>query len=216
MQFERDRAEGPSRGGTQCGPCSTGFASSVVDPERTIDVKAIRVEVTQVTTDSDHSPPQEPGTDTGPAGSSTNPTQLRFRRFLLAVQPGESNPRVWAIAGDLVGAGAEGIVCHVVMRSTTAAANGADGSPANAEELAVNQELRSRLIANLGAKAREIPIRILHGDAGERICEYAEFARCDLIVLGTRAKPSLGKLARGSVSKYLAGNSRRSVLLIGD
>jgi nucleotide-binding universal stress UspA family protein len=144
------------------------------------------------------------------------PSVPRFRNFLLAVQPGEPNARVWAVTADLVRGGAEAIVCHVVMRSTTGAANEADGSPANEEELAINQELRTRLIAHLGASARGIPIRILHGDPGQRICEYAEYARCDLIVLGTRAKPSFGTRVRGSVSKYVAGNSRRSVLLIGD
>jgi nucleotide-binding universal stress UspA family protein len=135
---------------------------------------------------------------------------------LLAVQPGEPNPRVWAITGDLVHAGAQAIVCHVVMRPTTGAANESDGSPANDEELAINRELRTRLIDHLAVNARDIPIRILHGDPGQRICEYAEYVQCDLIVLGTRARPSLGKWVRGSVSKYVAGNSRRSVLLIGD
>jgi nucleotide-binding universal stress UspA family protein len=102
------------------------------------------------------------------------------------------------------------------LRPTTGAANEADGSPANEEELAINQELRARLNDHLGGDARAIPIHILHGDPGQRICEYAEYTQCDLIVLGTRAKSSFGKWVRGSVSKYVAGNSRRSVLLIGD
>jgi nucleotide-binding universal stress UspA family protein len=151
------------------------------------------------------SPPPPPGT-----------AALRFRRFLLAVQPDDPNPRVWSVTRDLVEAGTQGVVCHVVMRSTTGAADDLDGSPANDEELAINQELRNRLINHLPERARDLPIRILHGDPGQRICEYAEYAQCDLIVLGTRAKPSLGKWVRGSVSNYVAGNSRRSVLLIGD
>lgn len=142
--------------------------------------------------------------------------QPRFRKFLLAVQPGESNPRVWLVTRDLVHCGTQAIVCHVVMRPTTGAANEVDGSPANEEELAINQELRARLNEYLGGDAREISIRILHGDPGQRICEYAEHTQCDLIVLGTRAKSSFGKWVRGSVSNYVAGNSRRSVLLIGD
>jgi nucleotide-binding universal stress UspA family protein len=165
---------------------------------------------------SDPPPPDNSGRGSPSPASPLDPTRLRFRRFLLAVQPGEPNSQVWAITGDLVLAGAEAVVCCVVMRPTTGAANEADGSPANAEELAINQELRTRLIDHLGAKARQIPIRILHGDPGQRICEFAEYAQCDLIVLGTRAKPSFGKWVRGSVSKYVAGNSPRSVLLIGD
>ena len=104
----------------------------------------------------------------------------------------------------------------MIMRPTTAPANEVDGSPANQEEVTIDQELRKRLLDSLGPSGREVPIRILHGDPGQRICEYADYADCDLIVLGTRAKPSLGKWVRGSVSKYVAGNFRRSVLLIGE
>ena len=159
--------------------------------------------------------PAPPGAD-GDAPSQAPPGALPFRRFLLAVRPGEPNPRLWGVVGDLLRARAHGVVCHVVVRPTTAAANDADGSPANSEEAAINQELRSRLIDRLGTAGRDLPIRILHGDPGERICEYAEFAACDLIVLARRGKPSFGRWARGSVSRRVAATTRRSVLLVGD
>jgi nucleotide-binding universal stress UspA family protein len=169
-----------------------------------------------MTARSDPSAPEGPAylpTAPGPSAPSSAPS---FRRVLLAVQPEEPNPRVWEIMGDLVRAGAQGLVCYAVLRSTTAAADAADGSPANEEELAIAQKLRTRAIAHLGVEARAIPIRILHGDPGERICEYAEYAQCDLIVLGTRAKPSFRTWVRGSVSRYVVNHSRRSVLLVGD
>ncbi len=155
--------------------------------------------------------------DAGPrsAAPPASPDGPRFRRFLLAVRPGEPNPRLWGVVGDLLREGTEGLVCHVVLRSTSAAANDTDGFPANPEETAINQELRTRLIDRLGVGGREIPIRILHGDPGERICEYAEYAECDLIVLARRARASFGRWAQGSVSRYVAGTSRRSVLLVG-
>ncbi len=163
-------------------------------------------------------PPERPaprgtGGDTVPQLSPGAPP---FRRFLLAVRPGEPNPRLWGVVADLLRARAHGVVCHVVLRSTTAAANESDGSPANAEEAAINQELRRRLVDRLGGTGRDLPIRILHGDPGERICEYAEFADCDLIVLARRGKPSFGRWARGSVSRHVAATTRRSVLIVGD
>ncbi len=139
-----------------------------------------------------------------------------FRRFLLAIRPGEAGPRVWEVVGQMLRGGAEGVVCYVVLRSTTAAANETDGFPANAEETAVNQELRARLLERLGSPARDIPIRILHGDPGQRICEYADYAECELVVLARRERSSFGRWARGSVSRYVAATFRRSVLLVGD
>ncbi len=137
--------------------------------------------------------------------------------MLLAVRPTEPNPRVWAISGALVHAGVEPIVCHVVMRSTTRAANESDGAPANPEELAIVQELRRSLQEAWVAAGRTTPIHMLHGDPGQRICEYAAYADCDLIVLGTHsARTALATWVRGSVTRYVVGNFRRSVLVIGD
>lgn len=158
----------------------------------------------------------ESRTTSGPPPPSPSSDPSGFHRFLLAVQPGEVNPRVWSIVRDLIRAGVRGIACHVIMRPTTAPANEADGSPANEEEQVIDERIRTRLIEHLGDRAREIPVRILHGDPGQRICEYAEHAQCDLIVLGTRSKPSFADWVRGSVSQYVARNSRRSVLLTGD
>ncbi len=120
------------------------------------------------------------------------------------------------MTGDFVLGGADAIVCHVVLRPTSSAANDSDGSPANPQELAIIQELRARLLEHVATRARDIPIRILHGDPGQRICEYAEYAECDLIVLGHRTRSSLGTWVRGSVSKYVVGCSPRSVLCIGE
>jgi nucleotide-binding universal stress UspA family protein len=153
--------------------------------------------------------------DDSPAPRPPTGSSPRFVRFLLAVAREEPNEKLWGVAQDLVRAGSEGMVCHVVMRSTTSPANETDGDPANEEESGIARELRTRLGELLGKDARGVTIRILHGDPGERICEYAEYAHCDLIVLGSRGKSSLGRLVKGSVSKFVVANSRRSVLVIG-
>lgn len=107
------------------------------------------------------------------------------------------------------------VICHVVMRPTSVAGNELDGNPANAEETGILQELRAAMVMEFGDPGRDLPIKILHGDPGQRICEYAEFSDCDLIVLGPREKASLAKALRGSVSKYVVSNSRRNVLVLG-
>ncbi len=160
------------------------------------------------------SPPSPPGSP--PAAPPARHPSPRFARFLLAVEPSETESKVWGVVHDLVDAGAAGVVCHVVLRSTSSAANELDGDPANDQEQAILQRLRARLSSEFGGEARSIPIRILHGDPGQRICEYAEYARCDLIILGTRRRTSFGRWVRGSVSSFVIGNSRRSILLIGE
>jgi nucleotide-binding universal stress UspA family protein len=108
------------------------------------------------------------------------------------------------------------IVCHVVMRPTSVAGNDLDGSPANPEETAILHQLREAALPWISGQGEDVPIKILHGDPGQRICEYAAYAECDLIILGPREKDSVAKRFKGSVSKYVLANTRRSVLVIGD
>jgi len=141
---------------------------------------------------------------------------LPFRRILLGLDARPPGPRLRRVLDELVRPSAsELIVCHVVMRSTSVAGNELDGSPANPEEVAVVASLRRQLVELLGEMGHRVPIKILHGDPGQRLCEYAEFAGCDLIVLESREK-TISRRLRGSVSKYVVGVSRRSVLVAGD
>jgi nucleotide-binding universal stress UspA family protein len=151
------------------------------------------------------------GSSSGPATSAP-----LFRRLLVALDANPHRPRLHRAIASLVREwGAEVLVCHVVMRPTSVAGNDLDGAPANPEEVAVVSSLRNQLVQDLGNLGHDVPIKILHGDPGQRICEYAEYAGCDLIVLESREK-TISQRLRGSVSKYVAGTSRRSVLIVGD
>lgn len=156
--------------------------------------------------------PEVPAATTSPG--TTRPTQ--FRKLLVALDRRHRDPTVAAPVWQLVRSlAAEVTFCYVEMRSTIAAGNEMDGAPANAEETGILRDLRAATVAALGAPGRDLPIKILHGDPGQRICEYAEFLGADLIVLGPREKASIAKAFRGSVSKYVVGNSRTSVLVLG-
>ncbi len=123
-----------------------------------------------------------------------------------------------AAAGrDLVkGLGVELTLCHAVMRPTSAAGNESDGVPANAEEIEIVRRLRASAIDAFGDAGHAVPVKVLHGDPGQRLCEYADFLGSDLIVLGPRAPGSIAKSLRGSVSRFVLANSRRHVLVLGD
>lgn len=162
-------------------------------------------------------PPSGPPPVRPPAGvpPSAGPSP-DIVRFLLAVPLTELSPTTWTLVRLLLRAGAQGIACHVVLRPTTSAADPTDGDPTSAEESRVARQIRARLVDELGSGASAVTVRILHGDPGERICEYADYVRCKLIVLGPRGKSRFGRWVQGSVSRFVTANSRRSIVLIGD
>jgi nucleotide-binding universal stress UspA family protein len=143
------------------------------------------------------------------------PPQL-FRKLLVAIDTGPHPPKFRrAIQEFAHPLGTEVVVCHVVMRSTSVVGNESDGAPANPEEVAILASLRGLLVQDLGERGHRFPIKILHGDPGQRISEYADFAGCDLIILEARER-TLAQRLRGNVAKYVAGASKRSVLIIGE
>ena len=158
------------------------------------------------------SPPEPiaPGTE----GGSTPPA---FRRVLVAIDAPSHRPApargLLATAGAL---GPELTVCHVSLRPTSEPGNETDGAPANEEETGILRGLRAQAVEELGDRGRHVPIRILHGDPGQRIVEYADYLGCDLIVLGSSQKSTLARTLRGSVSRFVTSGTRRSVLIVGD
>lgn len=111
---------------------------------------------------------------------------------------------------------AELLLVHVELRPTSAPGNEADGAPADEAETEMLRAIRTAAVAELGEHGHALPIKILHGDAGQRICEYAEFAGCDGIVLGPREPASFAKALRGSVTRYVLAHSRATVLVLGE
>jgi len=59
-----------------------------------------------------------------------------------------------------------------------------------------------------------IESKILHGNPGDKIVEYAEEADADLIVMGTRGHGRLASALLGSVSKHVVHHSKRSVYIV--
>jgi nucleotide-binding universal stress UspA family protein len=138
-------------------------------------------------------------------------------RWLLAVDFRDRGATVARAVSECVRVfGDSGLVCHVVMRPTSVAANDSDGAPADPQEESILRGIRAALGSQGPEPVRHLPIRILHGDPGQRICEYADYVGCETIVLGPREKESLGKRLRGSVTRYVLGNTRRSVFIVGD
>ncbi|HEV2449849.1 MAG TPA: universal stress protein [Thermoplasmata archaeon] len=154
--------------------------------------------------------------DGGPAKAAPTGEPL-IRRALVALSA--RGPSVEAYRSALARLRAlegELLLVHVELRPTSAPGNEADGAPADEAETEIMRAIRTAAVAELGERGHAVPIKILHGDVGQRICEYAEFARCDGIVLGPRERASLAKALRGSVTRYVLAHSRASVLILGE
>jgi nucleotide-binding universal stress UspA family protein len=161
--------------------------------------------------------PATDSTQTRQANGAGGASHRLFQRALVALPAGPGAAVVHrSVLARLRPLDCDLLLVHVVLRPTSAPGNESDGAPATAEETETLRELRAAAVAELGDRGHSLAIRILHGDAGQRICEYAEFTGCDGIVLGPRERASFAKALRGSVSKYVLANSRRTLLVLGD
>ena len=107
------------------------------------------------------------------------------------------------------------IVCTVANVPTSVQGNDTDGFPANAEERSILEKLEELVHQEFDSQgARDVEIKILHGDPGERISEYADYSDCDLVIVGSRSQGALKKALLGSVSSTVAGRCKRAVLII--
>jgi len=59
-----------------------------------------------------------------------------------------------------------------------------------------------------------IESKVLHGDPGEKICEYAETVNAELVLVGTHGRGTLAAAVLGSVSEKVAHNCKRSVVVV--
>jgi nucleotide-binding universal stress UspA family protein len=111
--------------------------------------------------------------------------------------------------------GSKVLACYVANVPTSVQGNEMDGSPANANERKIMDELRQMLHHGFGATLSEkIELKILHGDPAERLAEYADYANSDLIIVGSRSMSTIGKALRGSVSTTLVTRSKKPVLVV--
>lgn len=149
-------------------------------------------------------------------GSTAKGPQTMFGRILLALDSGAHAPRVPVVVGGRFDRGRpETVVVPVVFPSTSVAASAADGTSANPDEIPPVYALRTKLARWFGLRGETALTRVLHGDPGERIREYADFADYDLMVREGRRRTGIARRRKGRVRRHVVANSRRSVLVIG-
>ncbi|MCI4318312.1 MAG: hypothetical protein L3J96_07215, partial [Thermoplasmata archaeon] len=117
-----------------------------------------------------------------------------FGRILLGRDSDAHDPRVPVVVGCLRDRGRpEPVVVAVVFTSTSVAANAADGTPTNPGEFDQVHALRTKRAGGFGLRGETALIRVLHGDPGERICEFADFAEYERIVREGRRRTGIAR-----------------------
>jgi nucleotide-binding universal stress UspA family protein len=138
-----------------------------------------------------------------------------FKNILMGLDLSDQTERAVQAAAAL--SRAFGSIVHavtVVNVPTSSAGNEMNGTPANQDEIKLRDEILYRIHKVFGEETRNIDVKVLHGDPGERISEYAEYLNCDLIVVGSRGQGILRKTIFGSVSGDIVNKSKRSVLIV--
>jgi nucleotide-binding universal stress UspA family protein len=147
--------------------------------------------------------------------NKTGPPESPFRKILIGLDTSDESDRVIETAARLVRAlDSQVEIVSVVNVPTAGAANEMDGNPANQKEIRLREEILERLHRHFGEKAQEIEVKVLHGDPPERISEYADYAKCDLIIVGSKRQGAFAKTILGSVSRSVVMKSHKSVLVV--
>lgn len=75
------------------------------------------------------------------------------------------------------------------------------------------QLLRQACFAR-GGRSSHADTRVVHGDTVASLCELAEAADVDLVIIGTRARGPVARAVLGSVSRQLLGRCPKPVLVV--
>ena len=111
---------------------------------------------------------------------------------------------------------ADVILVSVVPVPALPASNGDIDSKSLSEEEKEFQDLHKTLIESYFVPSSGVMVesKILHGNPGDKIVEYADKAEADLIVVGSRGRGKLASAVLGSVSEHVVHKSKRSVLVV--
>jgi nucleotide-binding universal stress UspA family protein len=150
----------------------------------------------------------------GPARNASNEPAL-FPKILVGVDTSQQTARILKLAHLLTKKlNAAVIVCTVANVPTSVQGNEADGFPANRQERGILDRVEELVHQEFDNDAGNVEIKILHGDPGERLSEYAEFSGSELVIVGSRSQGALKKALLGSVSSSVASRCKRSVLIL--
>jgi nucleotide-binding universal stress UspA family protein len=143
-----------------------------------------------------------------------NSVQSPFQQLLVGIDISNQTSELRLVAYLARNFNSHVTICNVTNIATSVKGDEVDGKPVTQEENKTHKAIEEMVHKEFGDYAKEVEIRILHGDPAERIVEYAEYCNSDLIVVGSRRQGALKKALLGSVSSSVVSRSKRSVLIL--
>jgi len=147
--------------------------------------------------------------------SVRDPFKRPFQRIIVGLDASDQSQEIIRLVAYLAKTfNSSVIACNVTNMVTGVEGNEIDGYPVTKEERKSHDTMEEIIYKEFGDLAKQVKIKILHGDPAERIVEYAEFSNSDLIVVGSRGQGALKRALLGSVSSTVAVNEKKPVLIV--
>jgi nucleotide-binding universal stress UspA family protein len=141
--------------------------------------------------------------------------EFGIKKILVAVDTSDYSERVIARASAIALAfSADVHVISVVELPKLVASEAEIGIQEVRIQEEEYQENQKRLMDRyLAEKELHIAAKVLHGEPADKIVEYADSIRADLIVMGSKAFGKVHRFLLGSVSEDVARNAKCSVMI---
>jgi nucleotide-binding universal stress UspA family protein len=116
------------------------------------------------------------------------------------------------------------LIVHVAAIDRTLASDGSGHAGATMDYLQLQELIRIEhergdAIVDQVASALGLPAdsgRVLEGDAGPELCDFARSEQATAMVIGTRGRGGIKRALLGSVSDYVVRNAPCPVVVVGD
>jgi nucleotide-binding universal stress UspA family protein len=138
------------------------------------------------------------------------------KRILVAIDESDNSPSVMSAAAEIAeNVDADVTVITVIDMPKMVASEGEfSKAQIESEEKRVAEYQKLLIDKYFSGSTQLVESKILHGDAVEKICEFAERLNAHMVVIGTRGLGKIQSKLLGSVSEKVLKNCHCSVLVV--
>lgn len=139
----------------------------------------------------------------------------RRKRIIVAIDQSDNAENVMSSTSELAGTiNADMTVLSVIEVPSLASDGELDLAQIENEEKRIYEHHKKLIDKHFSGSAILVESKILHGNAADKICEFAKDCNASLVVIGTRGLGKLRAKLLGSVSEKVIKNCSCSVMIV--